>query len=123
MYMKYLYIFRTPKPAISQMGGIGVSVTNTLISLPPTSGFSPFFHCAEPRRTAFIVPGRVVSRESIEHNAGTRNILKVHTEPPNQIRRETPAVQPADIGWPTGNGKKLRCTQAQLGQATCLGAA
>ena len=32
-------------------------------------------------------------------------------------------LQPADIGWPTGNGKKLRCTQAQLGQATCLGAA
>ena len=32
-------------------------------------------------------------------------------------------IQPADIGWPTGNGKKLRCSQAQLGQATCLGAA
>ena len=32
-------------------------------------------------------------------------------------------LQPADIGWPTGNGKKLRCSQAQLGQATCLGAA
>ena len=29
-------------------------------------------------------------------------------------------VQPADIGWPTGNGKKLRCSQAQLSQATCL---
>ena len=32
------------------------------------------------------------------------------------------AVQPADIGWPTGNRKKLSSTQAQLGQATssCL---
>ena len=27
-------------------------------------------------------------------------------------------VQPADIGWPKGNGKKLSCSQAQLGQAT-----
>ena len=32
-------------------------------------------------------------------------------------------VQPADIGWPTGNGKKLICSQAQLGQATCLAVA
>ena len=32
-------------------------------------------------------------------------------------------VQPADIGWPTGNGKKLSCSQAQLGQATCLAVA
>ena len=23
-------------------------------------------------------------------------------------------------GWPTGNGKKLSSSQAQLGQATCL---
>ena len=23
-------------------------------------------------------------------------------------------------GWPTGNGEKLSCTQAQLGQAACL---
>ena len=30
------------------------------------------------------------------------------------------ALQPADIGLPTGNGKKLSCSQAQLGQATCL---
>ena len=29
-------------------------------------------------------------------------------------------VQPADIGLPTGNGKKLSRSQAQLGQATCL---
>ena len=29
-------------------------------------------------------------------------------------------LQPADIGWPTGNGKKLSSTQAQLGQTTCL---
>ena len=32
-------------------------------------------------------------------------------------------VQPADIGWPTGNGKKLNSTQAQLGQAACLAVA
>ena len=29
-------------------------------------------------------------------------------------------LQPADIGWPTGNGKKLSCSQALLGQATGL---
>ena len=29
-------------------------------------------------------------------------------------------IQPADIGWPTGNGKKLSSCQAQLGQATCF---
>ena len=32
-------------------------------------------------------------------------------------------VQPADIGWPTGNRKKLSSTKAQLGQATCLAVA
>ena len=32
-------------------------------------------------------------------------------------------VQPADIGWPTGNGKKLSSCQAQLGLATCLAVA
>ena len=26
-------------------------------------------------------------------------------------------------GWPTGNGKKLSSSQAQLGQATCLAVA
>ena len=26
-------------------------------------------------------------------------------------------------GWPTGNGKKQSCSQAQLGQATCLAVA
>ena len=29
-------------------------------------------------------------------------------------------IQPADIGLPTGNGKILSCTQAQLGQVTGL---
>ena len=33
------------------------------------------------------------------------------------------SVQPADIGLPTGNGKKLRCSHAQLGQATGLAVA
>ena len=32
-------------------------------------------------------------------------------------------LQPADIGWPTGNRKKLSCCQAQLSQATCLAVA
>ena len=32
-------------------------------------------------------------------------------------------VQPADIGLPTVNGNKLSCSQAQLGQATCLAVA
>ena len=32
-------------------------------------------------------------------------------------------VQPADIGLPTGNGKKLSCSQLQLGQATGLAVA
>ena len=32
-------------------------------------------------------------------------------------------VQPADIGWPTGNGKKLSCTQACCLAQLCLAAA
>ena len=32
-------------------------------------------------------------------------------------------LQLADIRLPTGNGKKLSCSQAQLGQATCLAVA
>ena len=32
-------------------------------------------------------------------------------------------VQPVDIGLPSGNGKKLSCCQAQLGQATGLAVA
>ena len=32
-------------------------------------------------------------------------------------------VQSADIGLPTGNGKKLSRSQAQLGQATCFAVA
>ena len=35
----------------------------------------------------------------------------------------TNCVLSADIGWPTGNGKKLSCSQAQLGQTTCLAVA
>ena len=38
-----------------------------------------------------------------------------------------PPIRPADVrptdiqgGWPTGNGKKLSSSQAQVGQATCL---
>ena len=47
-------------------------------------------------------------------NAGSRNLVFTFW---------TSTVQPADIGWPTGNGKKLSCRQAQLGQATCLAVA
>ena len=36
------------------------------------------------------------------------------------LQIEVQGLQPADIGLPTGNGKKLSCTQAQLGQATGL---
>ena len=36
------------------------------------------------------------------------------------VSKKDSLVQPADIGLPTGNGKKLSCSQAQLGQATCL---
>ena len=32
-------------------------------------------------------------------------------------------IQPADLGWPTRNGKKLSSSQAQLDQATCLAVA
>ena len=33
------------------------------------------------------------------------------------------SLQSADIGWPAGNGKKLSCSQAQIGQATGLAVA
>ena len=36
------------------------------------------------------------------------------------LQIEVQGLQPADIGLPTGNGKKLSCSQAQLGQATGL---
>ena len=37
-----------------------------------------------------------------------------------KIQRSFNNVQSADIGWQTGNGKKLSFSQAQLGRATCL---
>ena len=37
--------------------------------------------------------------------------------------QKTAEVQPVDIGWPRGNGKKLSSSQAQLGQTTCLAVA
>ena len=44
--------------------------------------------------------------------------------PPRASRRPRPAtIQGGWGGWPTGNGKKLSCCQAQLGQATCLAVA
>ena len=44
-------------------------------------------------------------------------------QPDNREFQVTVRVQPADIGLPTGNGKKLSCSQAQLGQATGLAVA
>ena len=39
------------------------------------------------------------------------------------FRQSSNAVQHADIGLPTGNGMRLSCSQAQLGQATGLAVA
>ena len=46
---------------------------------------------------------------------------KTAQEAPLSINTER--IQPADIGLPTGNGTKLSCSQAQVGQATCLAVA
>ena len=40
-----------------------------------------------------------------------------------KFQRSFNNVQSADIGWQTGNGKKLSFSQAQLGRATCLAVA
>ena len=39
------------------------------------------------------------------------------------VRLNELLIQPADVGLPTGNGKKLSSSQAQLGQETGLAAA
>ena len=44
-------------------------------------------------------------------------------EPSASSKESDRLLQLADIGWPTGNGKKLSSTQALLGQATCLAVA
>ena len=49
--------------------------------------------------------------------AGTSQFDKEH------CTVEIEHVQPADMGLPTGNGKKLSCSQAHLGQPTCLAVA
>ena len=46
-------------------------------------------------------------------------LSKKHTDLGNGRERGGGRIQPAYIGWPTGNRKKLSSTQAQLGQATC----
>ena len=63
-----------------------------------------------PNGCAFI---RLLSSE-FKGSRGVRQIL--FSKPPNKL-------QSADIGLPTGNGKKLRCSQAQMGQATGLAVA
>ena len=50
-------------------------------------------------------------------------IWSTFDEPYSSSLAKVSTVQPADIGWPTGNGKKLSCSQAQLGQATGLAVA
>ena len=51
------------------------------------------------------------------------NVLSDHAEKTAMIGVRGEGVQPADIEWPTGNGEKLSCSQAQLGQATYLAVA
>ena len=40
-----------------------------------------------------------------------------------QMSRGTHGIQPADIGWPTGNGKQQSCSQACCLAQLCLAAA
>ena len=64
--------------------------------------------------------GRVVSSAV----AGLSSIISfVRSVGNRSSAREEKRLQPADIGLPTGNGKKLSCSQAQLGQATGLAVA
>ena len=74
--------------------------------------------CASPESdkcttTQTFSPAEIISHDKYKFSQGELGAYVSY-----QIR-----LQPADIGWPTGNGNKLRCSQAQLGQATCLGAA
>ena len=68
---------------------------------------------------------------------GTKNAVGLVDHPPNQLfcnkgwvygvwpqsTKSVYVVQGGWCGWPTGNGKKLSSSQAQLGQATCLAVA
>ena len=78
------------------------------------------------RRTAFVrglliswkprtVPG---SPSDLKTGNGTEGAM-VCTSLGSLLR----PLQPADIGWLTGNRKKLSCCQVQLSQATCLAVA
>ena len=49
-----------------------------------------------------------------------RNLKK---KEPLLIRHISSLLQCSCSGWPTGNGKRLKSSQAQLGQATCLAVA
>ena len=69
------------------------------------------------------------SVEPFNRQVAALSSAKTGTLPKSQLFMEinellhTMYVQPVDIGWPTGNGKKLSCRQAQLGQATWLAVA
>ena len=56
-------------------------------------------------------------------NKAEGGTTKIKVNPTKVLQEMGPPVQPADIGLPTGNGKKLSYSQAQLGQATCLAVA
>ena len=59
-----------------------------------------------------------------ENSLGTSNLRKSHILGRSKIFHVLcGGLQPADLGWPTGYGKKLSRSQAQLGQATCLAVA
>ena len=67
-----------------------------------------------------------VMRSLLTDSLVGRQILAMYPSfplPPTFTTRYGNIVQPADIGLLTGNGKELSCSQAQLGQATCLAVA
>ena len=73
------------------------------------------------------------TNEVLNARLGSRGLVGLHVSdfPYKSRWRDTTStspkwvsdLQPADIGWPTGNGKKLSCSQAHLGQATGLAVA
>ena len=69
----------------------------------------------------FVLPGR----PDAHHPHRTHDIRLL--DGPHQGKKELPSssdlVQGGWGGWPTGNGKKLSSSQAQMGKATCLAVA
>ena len=69
------------------------------------------------KREVSLKPGWQFNRFFDRLNHGLNHLISVTDALGDDLGHD---LQPADIGWPTGNGKKLSCSQAQLGQATCL---